>query len=128
MFTDSMEDADIPSDYDSNDFSNEQIMGAPKEKEMPEANKVSLGPASRFGDVKIRSLKVSKAKSDDTKAMMKHLKKSFVMNEETHRPNQNFHCLVCAKDFIKFGNAMDHVRTHFYSKPYNCKGCGHSFV
>ena len=128
MVSDSMEEMKDYGDYVPSDISNELIESARKGRDVLEANKIPIGPASRLSSVKIRSLKVSQAKNNDTKAMLKLLKKSFVLNEQSNRPNQNYRCQVCARDFSKFTNALDHVRTHYGYKPFDCKTCGHSFI
>lgn len=58
MVSDSEVDFDDCSNYVSGDISNDLIESARKGKDVPEANELSIGPASRSSKVMIRSSKV----------------------------------------------------------------------
>ena len=66
--------------------------------------------------------------SDEMKKIMRMLTKTFEISESTGRLNQLLTCLQCKRSFAKLHNGIDHVRTHFKSRPFSCPNCGKSFT
>mmetsp|Transcript_45393 Transcript_45393/g.60262 ORF Transcript_45393/g.60262 Transcript_45393/m.60262 type:complete len:166 (+) Transcript_45393:587-1084(+) len=66
--------------------------------------------------------------SAERQRMLNYIIKSNRFNEKTNRRNLCVTCTICGRQFIKVRNTLDHVRTHFKSKPFSCKFCGRTFT